>query len=433
MHRFNRLVRNVSLGFLLLLWAGCSAPTEKHLPAPDILIILADDLGLETLTSYGGSSYITPNLDQIAREGMLLKHLYSMPLCTPSRVQLLTGKYNDETYRGFGILDTTFKTMPDYLKEAGYHSSIVGKWQLYGNSYQRKLAGQGGSTPPQAGFNYHYVWQMDTLGSRYYHPTITENDLTQTYQNAYGPDLFADKLVWLMKKPADGPQLFFYSMVLTHEPFLPAPEIPGAPDSTRSNPIHFSSMVSAMDREIGKLFRAAKEHPRPIILIFMSDNGTDKQIVSICNGDEVRGGKGLPNERGTHVPGLIWYPDSIPGNSVYEGMIDFTDLIPTLLDAAHKPHNQYDGPGHSFWPGLTGQSPPARDAIYVAYDPKWGPWEAATYAQDKIWKLTRDGSFYHLPTDPEELAPLADSMLDATALERKAYLQTLIANRGYQR
>jgi len=431
MAMYTTLIQKIGLLIPLLLWMACSTSSTEDQTAPDILFILADDLGLETLTSYGGTSYSTPNLDQIAREGVLLKHLYSMPLCTPSRVQLLTGKYNDETYRGFGILDTSFTTLPDYLKDAGYRSYIIGKWQLYGNEYQRKLAGQGGSTPEQAGFDYHYVWQMDTLGSRYYRPTITENGHTQTFSGGYGPDYFAGKLNSLMHQAAAFPRFFFYSMVLTHDPFLPAPEVPGAEDSIRSNPANFASMVTAMDREIGILLQAAREHPRPLLLIFMSDNGTDQQIESICNGEIVQGGKGLPNDRGTHVPGFVWYPDSITGNSVYEGLIDFTDLIPTLLDASHQVNNRYDGPGQSFWRGLMHQSQPGRDAIYCSYDPHWGPWKAATFAQDRTWKLYTDGRFYHLPTDPEELSPLADSILDETVTERKARLKELLSRHGY--
>ena len=413
--------------------SSCKNQDENNARPPDILFILADDLGIETLNLYGGSSYPTPHLDQMAREGVLLKHIYSMPLCTPSRVQFLTGKYNDETYRGFGILDPSLPTLPQYLKDAGYETCVLGKWQLYGNRRQRDLAGQGGSTPGQAGFDYSFVWQVDTLGSRYYHPTITENGVTRTWPDAYGPALFRTRLDSLLRHPSGKPRFYFYSMALTHEPFYPAPsEFSGDTDTLTPHPEYFSSMMAELDRGIGEILDWIRSKPTPTMVIFTGDNGTDQQVVSECNGESVRGGKGLTLDRGTHVPGIIWYPGVLSGNSVYEYLIDFTDLMPTFLDVAGAAQATYDGPGISFWPVLTGKSEHARQAIYCAYDPQWGSWQAATYVQDRTWKLYTDGRFYHLPTDPEELQPIEESGLDSMILVRKAALQALLEQHGYR-
>src|SRR5690606_34265483 len=116
----------------------------------------------------------TPNLDRMAQEGMRFTHAYSTPLCTPTRVQLMTGKYNFRNYIGFGLLDKKEKTFADLLKAEGYVTGITGKWQLLGNEKQRALAGgKIGSTPEEAGFDQYCLWQVGKLGSRYKDVLIT--------------------------------------------------------------------------------------------------------------------------------------------------------------------------------------------------------------------------------------------------------------------
>ena len=121
---------------------------------PNVILIMADDLGYETLGAYGGTSYLTPNLDRLAEQGMRFDHCFATPLCTPSRVQIMTGKYNNRNYIGFGLLDPSEKTFGHYMQEAGYKTYIAGKWQLLGNQHQQKLAGNKiGTTPEKAGFD----------------------------------------------------------------------------------------------------------------------------------------------------------------------------------------------------------------------------------------------------------------------------------------
>jgi arylsulfatase A len=99
---------------------------------PNVILIMADDMGHECLSSYGGISYSTPNLDRLAREGMLFTHCIAQPLCTPSRVKLMTGLHNYRNYEYFGYLDTAWMNTGRVMKEAGYRTCIAGKWQLNG-------------------------------------------------------------------------------------------------------------------------------------------------------------------------------------------------------------------------------------------------------------------------------------------------------------
>jgi arylsulfatase A len=107
---------------------------EVHTGAerPNIILIMADDLGFECLGCYGSASYKTPVLDELARTGMRFEHCYSQPLCTPSRVKIMTGRSNARNYVRFGVFDFTERTFAHVMKGADYDTCIVGKWQLTG-------------------------------------------------------------------------------------------------------------------------------------------------------------------------------------------------------------------------------------------------------------------------------------------------------------
>ncbi|WP_349316695.1 sulfatase-like hydrolase/transferase [Chitinophaga sp. MM2321] len=131
------------INFRLLIVQLCLIPlvtqAQRNTSAakPNIIFILADDLGYETLQANGGSSYKTPQLNKMAQAGMRFTECSANPLCTPSRVQLMSGKYNFRNYKGFGILDPGETTFAHLLKQAGYVTAISGKWQLLGSQQQQ--------------------------------------------------------------------------------------------------------------------------------------------------------------------------------------------------------------------------------------------------------------------------------------------------------
>ena len=180
----------VLTGLSLLLVPGADVAAQQP-PQPNIIVILADDLGVETLGVYGGTSYETPELDRIAAEGVRFENGHSQPLCTPTRVKLMTGLHNYRNYREFMYLDPADVTFAHVLAQAGYRTVISGKWQLTNNLY---MVHQGAS-PQQAGFDEHRLWQLrrEGRGSRYWGPTLVTNDRKETWgDDVFGPDLTND-------------------------------------------------------------------------------------------------------------------------------------------------------------------------------------------------------------------------------------------------
>jgi len=176
-----KMTERICLTTAWCLAAFCPAHAAAESRArTNIIVILADDLGYETIGAYGGTSYRTPRIDQLAREGLRFGHCYAQPLCTPSRVQLLSGRYNSRNYVNFGYLDVKATTFGQLRKAAGYATCITGKWQLNGND--KKSAVPAATRPKHFGFDEWCLWQMDEPGrvagvgdTRYANPEFNIN------------------------------------------------------------------------------------------------------------------------------------------------------------------------------------------------------------------------------------------------------------------
>ena len=164
-----------------LLFAVLFLTSTHAAERPNVLLIMADDIGIEGLGCYGGTSYKTPHLDQLASEGLRFTRAYSQPLCTPTRVQIMTGLYNHRNWKYFGILDPKQRTFGHYLKGAGYKTGIFGKWQL--QSYDPPDLPNAdarcgtGMHPKDAGFDEYALFHSlhtEDKGSRYANPTMLE-------------------------------------------------------------------------------------------------------------------------------------------------------------------------------------------------------------------------------------------------------------------
>ncbi|MDO6435961.1 sulfatase-like hydrolase/transferase [Cyclobacterium sp. 1_MG-2023] len=394
---------------VLLILISCSLTLLNAQDKPNIILIMADDLGYEALEAYGNDFNKTPQIDKMIAKGMKFENTHSMPLCTPSRVQLMTGKYNFRNYLGFGILDPKESTFGHLLKAEGYATCIVGKWQLYGNEVQRKLAnGQGGSLPLDAGFDKYRLWQVKDLGSRYKDPLLDSRETgVEFFEGKYGPDLFVDYMEDFMENQGNKPFFVYYPMVLTHDPFEPVPASNAFasydPKTRLNHPELFPDMVTHMDHLIGRIIKKVNDLgiAENTLILFIGDNGTDRDVVSTVNGKQLRGNKGYTNDLGTHVPMIAYWPGTIKEGSVNNNLIDFTDFVPTLMDVAGAKNKKSFTDGISFYPQLTGKHNirEVREWVFCHYDPNWGKFAPRTFVHDTKYKLYQNGEIYNLKED----------------------------------
>ena len=390
---------------------------------PNIVLIMADDVSWEAFSCYGAEDYKTPHIDALAARGVRFAHCYSTPICTPSRVQIMTGQYSFRNYTHFGYLSPNEKTIGHLMQSAGYQTAIAGKWQL--NGLYTKLAGWDDRERPQkAGFHESYLWQVTTGkqlkdggGERFWSPPLERNGVMETVEDnagKYGPDLLCDFLCDFMERNRSKPFFVYYPMVLVHNPFVKTPDTIGddprtqaankAPKNKQLQKENFVAMVEYMDKIVGRLVKKVESigQEENTIILFTADNGTNRGITSGWQGKDIKGGKGGMKDMGTHVPLVASWPGKSPRGSVIDDLVDFTDMYPTFADAAGVSLG-IDDPidGRSFLPQLLGQSGHPRDLVFLHYQPYWGA-QPGQFARTQQYKLYRDGSFFDVPEDLEE-------------------------------
>jgi arylsulfatase A len=412
--------RVVTLACILV--AGAVATSAEQTARPNVILIMADDLGYETIGANGGTSYKTPALDKLAATGMRFEHCYVQPLCTPTRVQLMTGIYNVRNYIRFGEMDPKAVTFANLFKQAGYATCIAGKWQL----------GHDVELPRKFGFDEYCLWQHTRRPPRYANPGLEIAGVEKDYGNGeYGPDLVSDfALDFIARKKAE-PFFLYYPMMLTHDPYQPTPDSkdwdPKAQgESVNRKPAHFGDMVEYMDKLVGKLVARLEQLGlrERTLLIFLGDNGTGRGTRSMMGGREVIGGKGQTTEAGMRVPLIANWPGTIPGGKVCSDLVDSTDFLPTICAAANVPvPAELKIDGRSFLPQLRGEKGAPREWIYSWYSRDGQAADAKECAFTQRYKLYRTGAFYELTQDSAEQRALKIADLQGNAAAAAKLLQ----------
>ena len=419
---------------LLLMWpllltdsSAEQAPAARSERPPNIIMYLADDIGREAVNSYGGTSYKTPNIDRLAADGMRFTRAYSTALCTPTRVQLLTGQYNFRNYDHFGYFDTSLRTIANYLQAAGYTTAMAGKWQ-FGGSFQ---------TPHLIGFNEYLIWQLESpdFWNRYKNPILTRNgEPAKQHPGAYGPDMVKEFVFDFMQRNRERPFFVYYAEHLPHDPFQPPPGHPDyeSHDETKVNDEkYFGAMVSHLDKNVGELMTTLDKLGlrENTLVLFMGDNGTDVRVTSMMNGRPVQGDKWGSTDASNHVPFIAHWKGTIAPAQVRDDLVDVSDLFPTMLDAGRSTILNVQSDGVSLYPTLTRGSPSPRRWIFTDFyrGRTSGPntvreGRPHRYAHDGRFKLYADGRFFDYLADPTEKNPLSESGL---SLEARSALQAL--------
>jgi arylsulfatase A len=387
-------LKTLSCGAAALAMPGCNSVSgfsSGKSKRPNIILIMADDIGYECFGCYGSKIYETPVLDELARTGVRFEHCYSQPLCTPSRVKIMTGQYNFRNYVDFGVLDPKQKTFGHLLKGAGYATCVVGKWQLRGSVNQS-------------------LWQIMKRGSRYKDPLMIRNGKpVEDFQGKYGPDISCDYALDFIERHKAKPFFLYFPMAIVHDPFVPTPDgedwdIP----RHRNNARYFPDMVAYMDKMVGRIVGKLDKLGlrKDTLFLFTGDNGTHKSIKSELDGRIIQGAKGETTDAGTRVALIVNQPGAVASGKICSDLVDFSDFVPTFaeLSGAEAPQGMIMD-GRSFLPQLHGKKGNPREWVFCHYDPRWGKWKKRRFVRDKRWKLYANGDLYDVPADTLEQNP----------------------------
>jgi arylsulfatase A len=393
-------------------------------PKPNIILIMADDFGYECVTANGGQSYQTPNLDKLAAGGLRFEQCHVQPLCTPTRVQLMTGMYNVRNYVNFGTLPRNQTTFAHLLKRAGYSTAICGKWQL----------GREADSPQHFGFEKSCLWQHTRRPPRYANPGLEYNGAEKDFsQGEYGPKLVSDFALEFITRHKQQPFFLYYPMMLTHDPFQPTPDSPEWDPKAVGENVHrdvryFADMTAYMDKLIGRLMTKLDDLGirDNTLVLFLGDNGTGRSVTSRFRGTDYRGGKGTTNERGTHVPLIVSWPAMMKPDRVNRDLISCVDVLPTICEVAGVPVPA-NTDGVSFLPQLRGERGTPREWLYCWYSPRQqANLTVKEFAFDQKYKLYRTGEFFDLATDPLEERPLQREALSGEAARAASRFQKVL-------
>ena len=294
---------------------------------PDVVLIVADDLGFGDV-GYNGSEIQTPNLDQLAAEGVVLDRFYASPLCSPSRAGLLTGRYGvrmgiNEPITNVDTvgLPQAEVTLAEYLGEAGYETAAVGKWHLGDDCAFHPLLQGFDSFLGMLGGGAGYFTRESAVGPDWW------RGVAPVDTGGYTTTLIADEAVEVLGRPRDGPLFLYLPFTAPHTPLEALDEdlalYPGLPEPRRT----FAAMTTRLDIAVGRVMEAVRQSGRPTLVWFLSDNGA----VEREGGDNgrLRGGKGQTYEGGTRVPSVVWYPAW--GSRTVEHPVWYLDVLPTVL------------------------------------------------------------------------------------------------------
>lgn len=350
-----------------VLRAAEASPSGK----PNIVFILADDLGRADTGFMGSQEIRTPHLDRLAAAGAVLDAHYVQPVCSPTRAALMTGRYathtgvysvvRPQTHWGLPLEE---RTLAQALREAGYETAIVGKWHLgeFEEAYR----------PTRRGFDHQYGHWFGAIDYfthvRDKFPRDWHRDDQPCQDEGYSTHLIAREACRLIREKQPGKPLFLYlPFNAVHSPFQ-VPESYLAPyDKLTGVRRSYAGMVAAMDEAVGQVVAALEEAglKENTLIVFSSDNG-GPDPGRVTSNAPLRAGKGTLYEGGVRVCAFASWPGRIPGGTVVKAPIHAVDWYPTLLKlAGANPEQNLPVDGLDIWPVLTGGAESPHDALLL--------------------------------------------------------------------
>ncbi len=440
----------LAIVLLIAFQAVCGAVddgNDTHRPRPNVIFIMADDLGIGDLGCYGQKLIQTPNIDRMAIEGTRFTHCYAgAPVCAPSRSTLMTGQHTghtrvrDNSGRVGGVPDEMSKsrdghriplldedvTVAEVLKQAGYVTGITGKWGL----------GEAGTTgePNRQGFDEWYGYLNQNHAVYYFSDYLWRNGKREPVQanannarKVYTHDLFTEFALDFIRRHRHEPFFLYIPFTIPHAD-LEVPSLEAYTDRDWPEEAKiFAAMVTRMDRSVGKILDLL-EHldiDENTLVIFTSDNGSPIGGGPLFNSNGVfRGKKGTLQEGGLRTPMVVRWPSKVPRGRVCDTPWYFPDVLPTLaeLSGARLPHRL---DGVSVMPTLVGQSQDLSQRYMYWERPPGKFQQAARIGNWKAVRLDRDQplQLFDVVADPTESSNVAAAHPDRIAVFEE-YLST---------
>lgn len=425
------------LALIILLSLGAHADNVR----PNIVYILADDLGYGELSCHGADHFHTPNIDSLAKGGVRFTRFFTAPLCGPSRALILTGRYAFRTgavsQDACGNLVRTGakaeEMLPMILGRAGYASAMIGKWGQISPSGSPAEWGFGHDLHFKASgvyWNSKTVRLMNPDGSVRGSPDsyIRDGKTLMLRDGEYMPDLLHNDAVSWIEAHKNTPFFLYYSMSHIHGEILPTPDSAPVPAGTTESARmaqHYKDNVHYMDKLVGKLLAELDRMKLRdnTLVVFMGDNGTGKSHapVATIGGRRINGEKGSMKEGGGLVPFIANWPGVTPAGKVIEHVADASDLLATFAEVAGAPlpkSRVIDG--KSLVPQLNGDPRPARTWAYCQLSNSY-------YVRENLWKLDQAGNLFDMKDAPFTEILVAHDSADNAAVEARKRLAAALA------
>ncbi|MCP5112591.1 MAG: arylsulfatase [bacterium] len=446
------MLARIVLVFAALVAVACQPAAPPPPERPNIIYILADDLGYGDLGSYGQHKIRTPFLDQMAAEGVRFTNHYSgSPVCAPSRSVLMTGFHTGHAVvrgnfevspEGQMALPDESRTVAEMLKQAGYATGIVGKWGLGGPGSEGE--------PNNQGFDHWYGHLCQRRAHSFYpfyvwrdrEKVMLEGNNPIRQEGQYVHDLFTEEALGFIRANHERPFFLYLPYTIPHLEYV-APEdsmaeyrgkfpetpfagtgyteeLPPTPDipfpgnyGPQTHPrAAYAAMITRMDRDIGRIFDLLKETgiDRNTLVIFTSDNGAAQgksaDAAFFSSNGSLRGTKGTVYEGGIRVPFLARWPGRIPAGTTSDHPSAFWDFFATAAEVAGAEAEATDG--ISYVPALLGRdSQPAHEYLYWEFKASGVPMQAVRLGAWKAVRLGGETALYDLRTDADEQSDVA--------------------------
>jgi arylsulfatase A-like enzyme len=414
-----------SLSKLLVIAAAFLATLSHGADQPNIMVILADDLGWGDLSCYGAKDLKTPNIDKLAAGGLKFTNFRAnSSVCSPTRASLLTGRYPDRVgvpgvirthgNNSWGHLKPSGIMLPQLLRNAGYHATIIGKWHL---------GLETPNTPLEHGFEYFNGFLGDMMDDYYTHLRHGENYMRLNKEaskpTGHATDLFTNWAVEYLKNPVRKEKPFFLYLAYNapHSPVQPPEEwlkrVKEREKGIDEKRAKLVALIEHMDDGVGKIMAALETAGKKenTLIIFTSDNGGD--LSSGASNGPWRDGKQSMYEGGLKVPFIAYWPGKIAAGKSDDLEAVTMDIYPTLQEVAGAT-KQPRTDGSSFLPALLGEKQEFNRELY--FTRREGGLKYGGKTIDAVikgeWKLLQNSPFepmelYHLSADPKEEHDLA--------------------------